>query len=74
MESDKEIEKRLNREAKELGYKKGVEIFDLYPNFESFEIISSNTFYYEELLGQMTLRDTEGDVLWLNGKWAKITI
>lgn len=74
--TEEEVLKALKNEAIKRGFKKGVYIEDIY-NGNDFEIVSSNKFDYEEVpfgkyRGKVSLRDTDGNILFVNGKWAEI--
>lgn len=66
----------LKIEAKKRGYKLGVTIVDLYPHNKQKCQISSDELDYElmpfQLVDTWCLRDSFGNVIYINGEWAKI--
>ena len=74
--TSQEVEASLIAEAKKRGFVKGIFINDLYLG-ENSVIISSNDFDYETIkagkqVGEMALRDSNGNILFHNGQWATI--
>lgn len=75
----KEVETALIAEAKKRGFEEGVNIVDLYngKSKNDYVLISSDDFEYEKvpcgkLQGKMALRDSDGSILFVDGKWATI--
>lgn len=73
----KEAQQALEKEAVKRGLKKGVLINDIYNNNVNGVIISSYELDYEivphgKLQGNMALRDTDGNIIFINGTWAEI--
>lgn len=74
-----EVETALIQEAKKRGYKKDIEVVDIYngKTEKDTTIISSNNFDYEiikagSIQGDMALRDSDGNIIFHNGTWATI--
>jgi hypothetical protein len=73
--TDSEVLEALTNEAIKRGFKEGVCINDLYCGGTVF--ISGNKYDYEEVpytpyAGEMALRDSDGNILFINGQWAEI--
>jgi hypothetical protein len=73
--TDSEVLEALTNEAIKRRFKEGVCINDLYCGGTVF--ISGNKYDYEEVpytpyAGEMALRDSDGNILFVNGQWAEI--
>ena len=77
--TEKEVFEALKNEAVKRGFKEGVCVQDVYngKTEKCTTSISSNNFDYEKIgaginSGKMALRDSDGSIIFFNGKWAKI--
>lgn len=77
--TDHEVKEALIKEAKRRGLKQGVRVNDIYngDRYEDTTTISSNDFDYErvplgEFQDKMALRDSKGNILFVDGQWADV--
>ena len=77
--TEKEVFEALKNEAVKRGFKEGVCVQDVYngKTEKCTTSISSNNFDYEKIgaginSGKMALRDSDGSIIFFNGKWATI--
>lgn len=77
--TEQEVTEALIKEAVKVGYKQGIYIVDVYNGESEKDIVqvSSNVFQWEPIgaginAGQMALRDSDGNIIFHNGKFAEI--